>query len=86
MDSFAIPALQPLVLNLFVRPSQEAPAELETQREVVLSMLLRVVDHPRVLTLLTLVLESLCQSHSHWKRVHNVQYMYMYLYILMAAL
>lgn len=68
VDTFAIPALQPLVLNLFVRPGSEG-VELETQREVVLSMLLRVVDHSRVLSLLTHVLDCFSHSAQHWHRV-----------------
>lgn len=68
VDTFAIPALQPLVLNLFVRPGSEGP-ELETQREVVLSMLLRVVDHSCVLSLLTHVLDCFSHSAQHWHRV-----------------
>jgi hypothetical protein len=68
VDTFAIPALQPLVLNLFVRPGKEG-SELETQREVVLSMLLRVVDHSRVLSLLTHVLDCFSRSTKHWHRV-----------------
>lgn len=73
VHTFAIPALQPLVLNLFVRPGSEG-VELETQREVVLSMLLRVVDHSRVLSLLTHVLECFSHSASHWHRVSCEQY------------
>ena len=68
VDTFAIPALQPLVLNLFVRPGREG-AELATQREVVLSMLLRVVEHQRVLSLLTHVLDCFSRSAQHWHRV-----------------
>lgn len=68
VDTFAIPALQPLVLNLFVRPGSEG-VELETQREVVLSMLLRVVDHSRVLSLLTHILDCFSHSAQHWHRV-----------------
>ena len=68
VDTFAIPALQPLVLNLFVRPSREE-VELEAQREVVLSMLLRVVDHSRVLSLLTHVLDCFSHSSNNWHHV-----------------
>ena len=68
VDTFAIPALQPLVLNLFVRPGKES-SELDTQREVVLSMLLRVIDHSRVLSLLTHVLDCFSRSSQHWQRV-----------------
>ena len=68
VDTFAIPALQPLVLNLFVRPAKEG-SELETQREVVLSMLLRVIDHFRVLSLLIHILDCFSRYPQHWHRV-----------------
>ena len=68
VDTFAIPALQPLVVDLFVRPEREDP-ERDTQREVVLSMLLRVIDHPRVLSLLTHILDCFSRSSQHWHRV-----------------
>ena len=71
VDTFAIPALQPLVLNLFVRPGRE-DSELETQREVVLSMLIRVIDHSRVLPLLTHVLDCFSRSTEHWLRVRSL--------------
>ena len=51
----AIPALQPIVHDLFdVRGpgKSDAAKELETQREVVVSMLLRLVQYPQVLTLI----------------------------------
>ena len=35
VTTFAIPALQPLVLTLFVRPSRESNTELDTQRYIV---------------------------------------------------
>lgn len=47
----AIPALQPIVHDLFVlRGSNKADAgkELDTQKEVVVSMLLRLVQHHQV--------------------------------------
>lgn len=49
----AIPALQPIVHDLFVlRGSNKADAgkELETQKEVVVSMLLRLVQYHQVLS------------------------------------
>lgn len=49
----AIPALQPIVHDLFVlRGSNKADAgkELDTQKEVVVSMLLRLVQHHQVLS------------------------------------
>lgn len=47
----AIPALQPIVHDLFVlRGSNKADAgkELDTQKEVVVSMLLRLIQHHQV--------------------------------------
>lgn len=70
VTTFAIPALQPLVLNLFVRPSRET-ADLETQREVVLNMLLRLVEHSRIIILLTYVLECYSRNRRHWNQVHT---------------
>lgn len=49
--SAAIPALQPIVYDLFVlRGSNKADAgkELDTQKEVVVSMLLRLVQYHQV--------------------------------------
>ena len=48
----AIPALQPIVYDLFVlRSSTKADAfkDLETQREVVVSMLLRLIQYYQVI-------------------------------------
>lgn len=50
-DSVAIPALQPIVHDLFVlRGSNKADAgkELDTQKEVVVSMLLRLIQYHQV--------------------------------------
>lgn len=47
----AIPALRPIVQDLFTAQSQTRPdsaKDLDTQREVVVSMLLRVVHYPEV--------------------------------------
>lgn len=49
--SLAIPALQPIVHDLFVlRGANKADAgkELETQKEVVVSMLLRLIQYHQV--------------------------------------
>lgn len=58
----AIPALQPIVHDLFVlRGSNKADAgkELETQKEVVVSMLLRLIQHHQVARCSWAVLECL---------------------------
>ena len=47
----AIPALRPIVQDLFTSQSQSRPdsaKDLDTQREVMVSMLLRVVHYPEV--------------------------------------
>ncbi len=43
VTTFAIPALQPLVLTLFVRPSRESNTELDTQRYNVVQCLLSTI-------------------------------------------
>ncbi|XP_036183442.1 huntingtin isoform X2 [Myotis myotis] len=69
----AIPALQPIVHDLFVlRGTNKADAgkELETQKEVVVSMLLRLIQYHQVLEMLILVLQQ-ChkESEDRWKRL-----------------
>lgn len=69
----AIPALQPIVHDLFVlRGSNKADAgkELETQKEVVVSMLLRLIQHHQVLEMFILVLQQ-ChkENEDKWKRL-----------------
>ncbi|XP_006875391.1 PREDICTED: huntingtin [Chrysochloris asiatica] len=69
----AIPALQPIVHDLFVlRGTNKADAgkELETQKEVVVSMLLRLIQHHQVLEMFILVLQQ-ChkESEDKWKRL-----------------
>uniref|UniRef100_A0A673TZ91 Huntingtin n=1 Tax=Suricata suricatta TaxID=37032 RepID=A0A673TZ91_SURSU len=69
----AIPALQPIVHDLFVlRGANKADAgkELETQKEVVVSMLLRLVQYHQVLEMLILVLQQ-ChkESEDKWRRL-----------------
>ncbi|KAJ8383153.1 hypothetical protein SKAU_G00039310 [Synaphobranchus kaupii] len=69
----AIPALQPIVHDLFVlRGSNKADAgrELETQKEVVVSMLLRLIQHHQVLQMFILVLQQ-ChkENEDKWKRL-----------------
>nr|XP_023405447.1 huntingtin isoform X4 [Loxodonta africana] len=69
----AIPALQPIVHDLFVlRGTNKADAgkELETQKEVVVSMLLRLIQYHQVLEMFTLVLQQ-ChkENEDKWKRL-----------------
>ncbi|XP_067297352.1 huntingtin isoform X3 [Pseudorasbora parva] len=69
----AIPALQPIVHDLFVlRGSNKADAgkELDTQKEVVVSMLLRLVQHHQVLEMFILILQQ-ChkENEDKWKRL-----------------
>ncbi|KAJ8247772.1 hypothetical protein GJAV_G00250130 [Gymnothorax javanicus] len=69
----AIPALLPVVHDLFVlRGSNKADAgrELETQKEVVVSMLLRLIQHHQVVQMFVLVLQQ-ChkESEEKWKRL-----------------
>ncbi|KAM5271600.1 huntingtin [Ctenodactylus gundi] len=69
----AIPALQPIVHDLFVlRGTNKADAgkELETQKEVVVSMLLRLIQHHQVLEMFILVLQQ-ChkENEDKWKRL-----------------
>ncbi|XP_069797989.1 huntingtin isoform X3 [Narcine bancroftii] len=69
----AIPALQPIVHDLFVlRGTNKADAgkELDTQKEVVVSMLLRLIQYHQVLEMLILVLQQ-ChkENEDKWKRL-----------------
>eukprot|EP00058_Branchiostoma_floridae_P006836 XP_002592324.1 hypothetical protein BRAFLDRAFT_101261 [Branchiostoma floridae] len=69
----AIPALQPIVHDLFVlRGNSKADQgkELDTQREVVVSMLVRLIHYPEVLEMLTIVLQQ-ChkESEDRWKKL-----------------
>ncbi|XP_061534390.1 huntingtin isoform X8 [Phycodurus eques] len=69
----AIPALQPIVHDLFVlRGSNKADAgkELDTQKEVVVSMLLRLVQYHQVLEMFILVLQQFHkENEDKWKRL-----------------
>ncbi|XP_056410998.1 huntingtin isoform X2 [Hyla sarda] len=69
----AIPALRPIVHDLFVlRGANKADAgkELETQKEVVVSMLLRLIQYHQVLEMFILVLQQ-ChkENEDKWKRL-----------------
>lgn len=73
-----IPALQPIVEDIFLsRNKSNTPdlKELETTREVVLSMLLRLWEDQKVMDLITLILEDskYCTENSEkwfeWSRI-----------------
>lgn len=99
VTTFAIPALQPLVLNLFVR-STRFSSDLDIQRffcfslinnivtaklfpffyrEVALNMLLRLIEHPRVIVLLTHVLD--CYKRKKESRWQEVSCIFLLMYI-----
>lgn len=71
-DKYVIPALQAIVEDLFLLPSTnrtESRKELETQREVVVSVLLRLVRYPQVLELLLAVVHhSYQEGEDRWKK------------------
>lgn len=60
-STHCIPALQPLVEDIFLSRNKSNTSdikELETTREVVLSMLLRLWEDRKVMDLITLILED----------------------------
>ncbi|XP_056004424.1 huntingtin-like isoform X2 [Ostrea edulis] len=71
--SHAIPALRPVVYDLFLLRGGNKPdisRDLETQREVVVSMLLRLIQYYQTLDLLVVVLQqSKKESEDRWKRL-----------------
>ncbi|XP_043203807.1 huntingtin-like [Amphibalanus amphitrite] len=69
-ETYALPALRPIVEDLFVsaRPSVQDAKELEAQKEVLLSMLLRLIQYPEVLELVSLaVCESRRDGEERWR-------------------
>lgn len=71
-DRYVIPALQAIVEDLFLLPSAnrtDSRKELETQREVVVSVLLRLIQYPEVLELLLAVVHhSYQEGEDRWKK------------------
>ncbi|XP_033115029.1 huntingtin-like, partial [Anneissia japonica] len=69
----AVPALQPLVHDLFVLRSSsrsESTKDLETQREVVVYMLTRLIQFHQVLDMMLAVLQQAHkESEEKWKRL-----------------
>lgn len=56
-----VPALEPIVEDIFLTRNKSNTSdskELETTREVVLAMLLRLWEHEKVMDLITLILED----------------------------
>lgn len=68
----AIPSLQPLVHDLFIfrgNLKHDITSDLDTQREVIQSMLFRIIQHPEVLSMLTTVLQYYRKENpDQWKR------------------
>lgn len=63
----AIPALQPLVVNLFMRTSLSFKVDqLEAEREVVLMMMFRLLGHHQVVSMCALVLECYHSNYTKW--------------------
>ncbi|KAK9502081.1 hypothetical protein O3M35_012683 [Rhynocoris fuscipes] len=67
-----IPALMPVVEHVFLInptvPTSGDPKELETQREVVLAMLVRLAEYPQVLDILYKVMKEGWRWEEHWKK------------------
>ncbi|XP_061171379.1 huntingtin-like isoform X1 [Saccostrea echinata] len=74
--SHAIPALRPVVFDLFLLRGGNKPdisRDLETQREVLVSMLLRLIQYYQTLDLLVVVLQqSKKESEDRWKRLSRL--------------
>ncbi|XP_052100645.1 huntingtin-like [Mytilus californianus] len=69
----AIPALKPIVYDLFLLRGvnkADISKDLETQREVIVSMLLRLIQYYQTLDILVIVLQqSHKESEERWKRL-----------------
>ncbi|XP_022909585.2 huntingtin [Onthophagus taurus] len=71
--TYCIPALEPIVEDIFLVRNKSNTAdfkELETTREVLLSMLLRLIEYKEVIVLLTLILNDskYCENSDKWHR------------------
>ncbi|KAL4231691.1 hypothetical protein ACF0H5_009269 [Mactra antiquata] len=69
----AVPALQPIVHDLFLlrgASKSDISKELETQREVIVSMLLRLIQYHQAIEMFVIVLQQ-ChrESEERWKRL-----------------
>ncbi|KAL8615828.1 hypothetical protein ACOMHN_048536 [Nucella lapillus] len=75
-DTHAIPALQPIMYDLFLlrgTARSDVSKELETQREVVVSMLLRLIQYHQALEMFVVILQQ-ChrESEERWKRMSRM--------------
>ena len=71
-NNVAIPSLQPLVVNLFMRTSLPLKGDqLEAEREVVLMMMLRLLGYHQVVNMCALVLECYHSNHVKWMGLSN---------------
>ncbi|XP_068709184.1 huntingtin-like [Montipora foliosa] len=71
-QTHAIPALQPIIYDLFILRAagkSDGGEDLETQREVVVSMLLRLVHYPEVLEMLVTVINCYQRDEVKWKNL-----------------
>ena len=68
----AIPALQPLVVNLFMKTSLPLKGnQLEAEREVVLMMMLRLLGYHQVVSMCALVLECYQDNYTKWMELSD---------------
>ncbi len=66
----AIPALRPLVLDLYLNRSTDETKELDMQHDVIMKCMLRLIQYPQVWPLLSIaVLKNRQESDEKWKRV-----------------
>lgn len=71
-SSHVIPALQPIVHDLFVLRAgqrQDTTSDIDTQREVTQSMLFRIIEYPEVLKMVTTILHYYRKENpEQWKK------------------
>ena len=69
VHTHAIPALRPLVLDLFMNRSSEDNKELETQQDVIMKSMIKLIQYPQVWPLLTVaILRYKRENAEKWKR------------------
>lgn len=66
----AIPALRPLVIDLFLNRTPEDTKELDMQHDVIMKCMLRLIHYPQVWPLLTIAaLKYKKENEEKWKKV-----------------
>lgn len=66
----AIPALRPLVVDLFLNRSTEDSKDLDMQHDVIIKCMLRLIQYPGIWSLLTIVaLKYKKENEEKWKKV-----------------